>query len=522
MRQALASTIGPRARNKPAWRGRDAYWPAPTQGWDTETPLAELPLTRARKFDNWLPSGVQLRLRKGYSSHVTGLGAAVETLMPYNAGASSALFGAAGTSVFNVTSAGSVGSAVLTSMGNARFSHTNITTSGGSFLWICNGSADPRHWNGSAWATPSLTITTYTDNDISFVHAFKERLFFIFKNTLTMGYLPVQSVAGTVDNFPLGAVFNYGGRLIALGSISKDGGAGFADYFVALTSEGEVAVYEGFNPGSATEWGLVGVYYVGEPVGDRPLVDMGDDLAVITRNGLISLSHVMAGVGDADANAHHVSARISTAFREATALGASYTGWEGVFLPEQDMLVINAPTGTETAVQLIRHRVTGGWGRFTGWDFETFEVLGGECYAGGSDGTVYLCFDGNDDNGADITGSLETAWSTLGIPSIKALLEVRPIITTATRAVLRIVGRTDFRDSPPLPAWPASTITNALIWGSGVWGTNLWGGEDFTTRAWRAISGDGHSVSLAMEARSNQSALGINGFNLRFQVGGQV
>lgn len=519
MRQALANTIGPRGRNKSGWRAKEKFVAAPSQGWDTDTPIEQLPPTHARKFDNWVPAGTAIKIRKGYSEHVTGLGAAVETLLPYNAGASSALFAAANTSVFDVTSAGAVGAAVLTSMGNARFSHTNLTTSGGSYLWICNGSADPRHWNGSAWATPALTITTYTDNDISFVLAFKERLFFIFKNTLTMGYLPVQSVAGTVSNFPLGAVFNYGGRLIALGSLSIDGGAGIDDYFVALTSEGEIAVYQGFNPASASEWELIGVYYVGEILGDRPLVDAGDDLGVITMAGLISVKQILAAGAE---QTLPLSARIGAGWRVLSSAGQEFTGWEGVFVPSEDLLLINAPASAATARQIVRYRTTGGWGRFTGWNFETFDVFGGACYAGGSDGSVYLAFDGESDDGADVTAALETPWNTLGDPQLKTLLEVRPLLTVATLASLRIVGRADFRDRPVLGAWPASTVTNAGIWDETNWDECLWGGEDATTRQWRAISGEGHSVSLSMEARTNQTEFAINGFNLRYATGGQV
>ena len=44
-----------------------------------------------------------------------------------------------------------------------KFESVNITTAGGSFLWICNGADAPRHWNGSAWATPTLSGVTATD-----------------------------------------------------------------------------------------------------------------------------------------------------------------------------------------------------------------------------------------------------------------------------------------------------------------------------------------------------------------------
>lgn len=519
MRRALANDIGPRIANAPRWRGREEFLPAPTQGWDTDTPVAELPLTRCRKLENWVPKGVALEMREGHSDHVTGISSAVETLMGYAAGATSALFAAAGTSIYNVTSAGAVGAAVVTSLTSARFSYVNFTTSGGSYLWICNGADDPRHWNGSAWAVPALTIGTYTDNDIQHVMAFKERLFFLFKNSLTFGYLATQAVAGSVTNFPLGAVFNYGGRLVDASAVSRDSGSGLADLAAFLTSEGEVAVYTGTNPGDATAWSLVGVYYVGEPVGDRALVDLGDDLGVITLNGLVSLKTIMAGT---DQVSPPLTVRIGTPFQAAAAAGRALNGWEGIYVPSKDLLIINAPSSTTVAVQFVRHRVTGGWSKFTGWNFGCYEFYQGSLYAGGLAGNVQKCFDGYDDDGSDITGALETAWSTLGNPQLKTLMEVRTIVTTVTRAVYRIVGRTDFRDLPALPSFPLSTVTNALIWGTGLWGTGIWGGVDYTTRQWRAIGGEGFNVSLAMEAKSNQSRFAINGFNIRFLPGGQV
>lgn len=519
MRQALASDIGPRARNRPKWRANEVFIPAPTQGWDTDTPVAELPQTLARKCENFVPKGVALEVRKGHSSWSTGLSSAVETLMGYNAGASSALFAASSTAIYDVTTNGAVGAGVVTGLTSARFSFVNFTTSGGSYLWICNGADDPRHWNGTVWATPALSVTTFTDNDIHVVMSFKERLFFLFKNSLTFGYLPVQSVAGTVSNFPLGAVFSYGGRLVDAASLSRDGGDGLDDLAVFLTSEGEIAVYQGSNPGSATEWALVGYYYVGEPIGDRPLVDLGDDLGVITLNGLVSVKTIMAGSNQV---VPPLTVRIGSAYQEAAGAGQAFSGWEGVFVPTEDLLIINAPISATTAAQIVRHRVTGGWAKFLEWNFACFEFYNGVLYAGGQSGGVWKCFDGYDDDGDDITGAVETAWTMLSEPVVKTLMEVRALVSTVTSAVYRLVARTEFSDLPALPAFPSATIANALIWGTGLWGTHRWGGLDYTTRQWRAISGEGTNVSLSMEVRSNQSRFAINGWNLRYQSGGQI
>lgn len=519
MRLALSRRPEARRGQRPAWRAVERFLPSPTQGMDTDSPVAELPTTLARRLENWIPKGVSLEMRKGWSPWVTGHATAVESLMGYVAGGTSALFAASGASIYNVTTTGAIGAAVVGSLTSARFSYVNFTTSGGSYLWICNGADDPRHWDGSSWATPALTVTTFTDNDIAHVSAFKERLFFLFKNSLTFGYLPVQSIAGTVANFPLGAVFAYGGKLIDSASLSRDGGAGLDDFKVFLTNQGEIAVYQGTNPGDANEWALVGTYYVGEPIGDRPMVDLGDDLGVITLNGMVSIKSIMAGSQQVTPP---LTQRIGTAWQSSTSTGRGFDGWEGIWVPSEDLLLINAPTSATTAEQYIRHRVTGGWSKFTGWDFLTYEFFDGYLYAGGAGGEIVRCFDGYDDNGDDVTGAIETAWSSLGFAENKAMMEARTVVTTTTRAVYRLVARTDFEDSPPLPAWPSSTITNALIWGTGLWGTGLWGGQDSTTQQWRAISGDGFTASLVMEARANQSRFALNGWMVRFSVGGQV
>lgn len=494
--------------------------PVPSEGWDTETPDQELPPTRARQFDNWVTQGVAIAIRKGTNSHVTGIGSAVQTLMPYNAGASSALFAAAASSIYNVTSPGAVGAAVVTGLSTARISFTNFSTSGGFFLYCVNGSDAPRYWNGTSWTTPTLTTSTYSPSSISFVFNYKERLYFIYKNTLTFGYLATQAVAGPVSDFPLGAVVNYGGRLVAGGSLSRDGASGLADFAVFVTSEGEVIVYAGANPGDATNWSLVGSYYVGEPVGDRPLVDTGGDLAVITKNGLLSIGTIMGGQFGSKAD---LMGRVATPFKQALANGQSYNGWEGMLVPTENLVLVNAPYGSSNAYQYTRNILNGAIGRFTGWNFATFENFLGEVYAGDFSGTIFKCFQEYDDNGSDITASAKTGWSSMRNPGVKVFQEIRPIVTTNTAAAFRMVARTDFYDDgPALPSWPAVTVTNALIWDSGNWDEKYWGGLDAATRAWRSISGEGHHLSLVYEARSNQSPYTLNGFDLRYDRAGQT
>ncbi len=495
--------------------------PAPVEGLDSETPVAELPPTRAIVLDNWVPKGVALEMRRGSVNHVTGGTGPVEALLAWNGPSGSKLWAAIGGGLYDVTSAGSLPSAAVSGLTNARWKGVNITTSGGAFLWICNGADAPRHYNGSSWSTPSLTVTTFTAADINYVCESKQRLFFCFKNSLTFGYLPVDSIAGTVSNFSLGSVFGRGGRLIAIGTFTNDGGSGPDDYTVFLTSEGEVAIYAGSNPGDATDWGLVGRWYVGKPKGDTPIVDLDGDLGVITVNGVVPVAQVFSGHQVVEPP-RYLTARISSLFRDQAATGAA-DGWSGIYHPAGDLLIINCPVSANISVQYVRHQITGGWTRFTGWNAASWVVFGGELYYGGLDGTVVRADTGYADRGADVTGLLQTAWTSLGSRGVvKRLLMARPVITTDTGAAVSLVARTDYQATPFLPALSAPTLTDALVWGSGVWGVNRWGGRDLGTRQWRTVSGVGHVASLVMQAASRQSQFALNGIDLVFEVGGPV
>ena len=110
--------------------------PAPVGGWDTREALVDMPADHAVILDNWFPSVDKVTLRSGYAAYATGLGASVESLLPYSplAGGQK-LFAAAGGSIYDVSTAGAVGAAVVTGRTSARFQSVQIGTAGGQFMF---------------------------------------------------------------------------------------------------------------------------------------------------------------------------------------------------------------------------------------------------------------------------------------------------------------------------------------------------------------------------------------------------
>jgi hypothetical protein len=247
-----------------------------------------MPSNDAVALENWFPFTTSVNLRNGYTQWATGFPSAVQTVMGYQGGTTSKLFGIAGTSIYDATAGGAIGAAAVTGLTNAKWQYVNIATPGGNYLWLCNGADAPYTFDGTTWANPAIAGLTSTQ--IINVNIHKNRLWAVESGTLKAWYLPVQSIAGTFQALDLSSFCNRGGYLMAMATWTIDAGYGVDDLAVFITSEGEVLVYRGTDPSSATTWALVGVWWLGSPIGRRCYVKFAGDLLLICEDGLLPLS----------------------------------------------------------------------------------------------------------------------------------------------------------------------------------------------------------------------------------------
>ena len=134
----------------------------PVGGWDTREALSDMPETHAVVLENWFPSTDKVTMRRGYSSHKTGMSGNVETLIEYipNDG-DGELFAANGGNIYDVTTAGAVGAAVSSGHSNDRWQHCMIGTSANQFVRLFNGVDTPLIYDGTTWGTtPAITGVT--------------------------------------------------------------------------------------------------------------------------------------------------------------------------------------------------------------------------------------------------------------------------------------------------------------------------------------------------------------------------
>lgn len=494
--------------------------PAPVGGWNARDPIADMPARDAVFLDNFFPRAGDVMLRPGSALFAT-LPADTEPGSPHNirslisykaANGAAKLFAGANDGIYDVTAGGTIG-AVSSVATNAEWQSVSITTAGGSFVWCCNGVDKARYFNGTAWTVldtvSSPALTGVTSTDITNVSLFKSRLYLTVKNSLSFWYLPVNSVAGAALEFPLGALFRRGGYLVATDTWTLDGGNGPEDYFVAVTSEGEVAVYTGTDPSSAAAWALKGVYYVGKPLSRRCFVKIGGDLCLLTVQGLYPLSKALQSA-TVDARSA-VSDKISRAWVDYTQSYGTLYGWQPVNFPEATFLLVNVPVigrhdiDSVYSYQFVMNTQTGAWCRFVNMPAEVWGTHDGKLFFA-LHNKVFQAWTGTDDVGKPIDSRAKTAYVYPSKGRLSHTKLVRPIITTNASVKLQVGVDTDYYEAAPATGSAITYTQFQAKWDVSKWDEAYWSSGASTVAKWRSVF---HKPGYALSVRLRLATKGI-------------
>jgi len=468
--------------------------PSPVGGWNARDSLAAMKPTDAAVMENWFPLTTECMLRKGYTQYATGFTGQAESLMNYAAGTSEKLFAVAGGSFYDVSNPGAVGSAVATGKTNSRWQYTNVATAGGNFLYTANGVDKPMLYDGATWtlidgvSVPAITGVTTTGLTSPIV--FKSRVWFIGKNTLKTWYLPALSVGGAAAAVDVSAVAQKGGYIVAHATWTIDAGTGVDDYYVIVTSQGEVIVYQGTDPSSASTWALKGVWALGSPVGERCLYKFGGDLLYISQDGLVPLAGALQSsrVNPRVALTDKIQFAISSA---VSSYGTNF-GWSILYYAPENMLILNVPASEGTSQeQYVMNTISQSWCKFTGWASNCWELYGDQPYFGGN-GFVGKAWNGFIDHDSNIVGTCIQAFSTYGNPgNLKRWTMNRPIIRANGRPSVMGSMNTDFNlqaDTSPFSFTPVSYG----VWDTSVWDAAIWSSDFDIYQDWQGVSGVGY------------------------------
>lgn len=504
--------------------------PAPIRGWNARDSLASMKPGDAAVLVNFFPTTDGAEIRGGSTSFSTGIkdgsgnAIQVETLVSYRpVSGTHKLFAFAGARLFDVTAGGVVGAAIFTSLSNARWQVTNFTTSGGNFIICVNGADSPLLYDGTTWtaltgvSTPA--ITGVTSSTLIGINVFKERVWYIQNNTLDVWYSGVQQFAGALVKMPLGSVFKRGGFLVAMGTWSVDGGQGQDDLALFITSQGEVAVYQGIDPSSINTWTLIGVFNIGAPIGRRCMTKYQGDLLLITQDGIVSASTALTDRRTNTSKA--ITDRISGAAGAAAGAYASNFGWELCQYQTIGALILNVPVTTGQQEQYVMNTTTNSWCRFNSWPSNTFEVHNQALYFGCL-GEVRKAWTGTADLGANIIAEAVGAFDYFGNrDGQKVVRMIRPVIGwDANPAEILLNVDVDFIITTPTGAVSLPSGSASSLWDTGLWDTALWAGDVSLNRTWYSASGLGYAVAPHIKITSSASRIKLIAFDYLFERGG--
>lgn len=490
--------------------------PAPVKGWNARDPLAQMDPLCAVVMENWFPDVADVKLRNGFAEHVTGLPSGARSLMTYNGLSSNTLFAVASGDIYDVSTAGVVGTAVNTGFTEDSFQYVNFGTPGGQFLWACNGADTPITYNGSAWGTASLTGPTH---DPIWVNAHQRRLFFGEPDSLKFWYLPVNAISGTAASFDLASLCVRGGYLQGMCTWTRDGGSGMDDVAVFVTSEGEAVVYSGVDPSTAADWQMIGVFRIGKPIGRRFYQKFGPDTVIITEDGFLSLSAALPV--DRVANERiAISDQINGAVNDAVKAYGGLDGWECFLHPRGKWLAFNIPTSASTAEQFVFNTITRAPCKFTGMNALTWGMFENAPYFSTSDGTIYKADTGANDNNTNVDGDLLPAFNYFGSKGKQKLFKmVRPIMTANSAFSPALNMNVNFSIADPTST-PSFSVPSQSTWNNFNWNQGTWASSTETQQNWLSVSGLGYSAALRIVTGTKDIEISLRSIDYVYEEGG--
>ncbi|MEM7269823.1 MAG: hypothetical protein AAF401_11285 [Pseudomonadota bacterium] len=242
--------------------------------------------------------------------------------------------------------------------------------------------------------------------NINYVWQFKQRVFLIEKDSMSAWYLPVDSFGGTASEINLGSVFGLGGNLLFGVNWSIDSGEGLDDVCLFVTTEGEIAVYVGTDPSSASTWALRGVYRIPKPVNKHAGVKVGADVVILTEGGMFSVSRIVqGGIGTVEGSA--LSQPIENTWIDAVGAQTTVKRMTAEFWPEKSLMIVGAPNDSSVSVSIRKrgfafHTQTGAWSEIRAWEMIAVKLSGEILYFSDADGKVFKANETGQDDGDEI------------------------------------------------------------------------------------------------------------------------
>lgn len=517
--------------------GAVATVPSPIGGLNAYDNLAAMPDTDAINLNNIVPQPYGCGVRKGFIEHATGLGGPVNSIVPWASRSGvSKLFAFATTKMFDITSVGPVGAPELTGLVSSYWQDIQFANAAGTHALMFSGADNPIWYSDAGiqrlTSGDGIVIGTWKNIDPArliqaTVH--QRRVWAVEKDTTNGWYLPPDQVYGVASKFDFGPLFKRGGYLAVLATWTIDDGDGSDDHLVAVSSEGEVAVYRGTDVATAGFWSLAGVYFIGKPVRGRRFFDnVGGDLMLVTTIGVVSMASVLSSTKVNITSDSVYSKKIQFLLLALTNELNEIEGWEIKFFPTLNFIFINIPSVIQSGSgQLVANYINSAWCAFSGMNARCWKSVEGMPYFGVFDGIVYRAWMGDMDKvhydgtgGTNILSSVVQAYSYFKQPATQKQVGMfRPRFIVGDVPGINVKLDYDFRNKDNAYPNPGVGGQPAALWGTAIWGTDVWSGTARAYTRWYQGNGIGVAVSLRMRL-TTQAETTFVATDYSFKAGG--
>jgi len=465
-----------RALNTRRTTSGDMTFDAPVRGWVQSINQNKIAPETATILDNWFPEVDGIRARAG-TERFAKIPNRVLSLFSYESGSNRQFFATDENAIYNITAPSDVDTdiaATVSGQSSGRYSTAIMSTSGGVFLMACNGTDAPQLYDGTTWSAAS--ITGVDQARLSNVWAFRNRLFFVERDSLNAWYLGTEAIAGAADRISLAGVFPSGGSILFGATWSLDAGDGVDDLCVFVSTNGEVAVFQGNNPSDVNAWSLSGVYFIGPPLGPQAFYRLGGDLLIGTEDGLISLqSAIQQDRTVMSLNA--LSFNIETAWRKE--VQRRHTFWKITQWPEKNMLMVNfIQDGGSVNYQFVVNTRTNAWARYIGWDVQTTHLFNSGLFFGTAEGRIMAAEKTGSDDGVPYLATMVGDYNHFGSASrIKVGRMAQGVFLSGLEIRPQVGIATDFKNQTIQPPQIAGSPVNSQ-WDEGEWDAAIWDGSE--------------------------------------------
>lgn len=537
LRLAAGAVYGYRdATYAPKRRSTTVFLPAPTLGINSIDPPDMVKLGYAEEIVNWWPDENGLTTRGGSNPwNMVAKDKFTHSILIYDA---HTIFAVAGDTIYKLTEIQSTNAQASVSYTglteDAIMQHVNFSNAGMAFIHCCNGKDAPIYYNGEAWVKPSFTLNGEEFDASSFcsVTSHVQRLWWV-NGTQNVYYGDTNAVQGPLHVLPLGSFMRRGGSIVAIDTITQDGLQGSDDLFVAISSEGEVFLYQGDNPDEIDQFNLVGRGEIPRPIGaPRCTIKHGTDLVVMTIAGLVglnaSLSKVFPGLRT------DIMEKISSMWEAQVRLYGKNAGWGICAYRKRGLIIVNLPD-ENGCIQWVVNPDTCAWVTLSGWEnLRCLTEFQGQLL-GGSLGHVSLLDnlykDWSDGEMVPITAKVKHSFYGLGQTGVKKRFTLaKPYLVSSSTPESWMGLVVDFRYAPELSVLShmleaEETLGGGATWYKSEWYEGEWGIGDSRRQVrtrWMQALGCGYFCAPIIQVETNTQTVTYAGVELQYEVGNTI